>query len=106
MTHMNALPHPDPLEAEISALCAELGRQARQIERLTAVTMMQGGQLSVLLAAAGHESDPDKHWLTPKMVEIDFGYSRSTIARWIKTDVVIVRRVGGRILIDARTIPK
>jgi hypothetical protein len=96
---VNALCRPDPLTQEVSDLRAA-------VARLEAVTIILAGQIAELRTIAGSPPDSGEQWRTPKQIAMDLHFSRSTIARWLKADSVRVKRIGGRILIDIRTVRK
>jgi hypothetical protein len=96
---MPAAPRPDPIEQEVADL-------RRQVERLEAVTIILAGQIAELRTIAGRPPDSGEQWRTPKQIEIDFGVVHSTVMRWVKAGGgVRVKKVGGRILVDIRTLP-
>jgi len=99
---MGALRKPDLLEQD-EELRAEVERQGRHIEQLEAAVLILIGELAELRGGCA----PDvARWRTPKQIEVDFHVAHSTVSRWVRSNRVMSKRIGGRILIDVATVPR
>jgi excisionase family DNA binding protein len=95
-----------PLEQEVSELRAKLDRLGRQIEQLTALVLVQGSTIAELRAAGGlNQTESDEQPITLKEAAFRTGYSESNIRRLISEEVIVAKKIGGHVLVDAKTLP-
>ena len=86
----------------IEARLAELEANAR---RLMSMVLLLGVRLSAVETRQGVECAPSIDDVTVKTAAHRTGFSPSAVRKWIKQKRVVSKRYGGRVLVDARSLP-
>jgi len=104
-----------PYETAKAGTTANLDALSKTVERLEAVCIVQNGHIGDLQssnaqvrAALGLDPPPPvigANWITTKQAAGLTGYSESHIRKWIKQKRLAATKIGGRVLIDATSVP-
>ena len=89
---------------------------AARVEQLRAMLYLVNGRVAELEVSnaelrARLDMDPPApsigvDWMTIKQVSIDTGYAESTVRSWIASGKIEARAIGGKVLINAASLPR